>query len=173
MTYVVRDMVEILARHQLTELVAGNGIRAFSMSRPDSRTYSVLLLFTPEGIVLMGDLQIEGRATVSQFGYGLDWWAGEMDEAYLVSKFLSKKWLPEKAMADLRECAEAAETPKQQARFAALLDIDTQDELMDLALTIGVSCDELEGVGMAYDPTAAGWLCAVHQRFRKLWGAKA
>lgn len=131
-------MRESLRDHVLEEFPAGDRIRAFYLKKPGGgRMMSTLILFTPEGIVICGDLNPHptGRGSASCFGYGLPWFASELDGGYLCSKFLDKEWQNELAVewcmntardvlkgvhdADTKEMREASE--ERHARIEDLL----------------------------------------------------
>lgn len=79
-------------------------VRAFYLRESiGSRIQAALIVFTPEGIVIMGDLVPGWRAAVSAFGKGLEWFSGELSPDYLASKFLEKDFLPESAARYLSE----------------------------------------------------------------------
>lgn len=90
--------------HVLQEVSSGEKIKAFYLKRPNTRSESCLILFTPEGIVITGDMT-PGRGAVSAFGYGLDWFVSELGWDYLASKFLDKEWVPELAVEYCRDAA--------------------------------------------------------------------
>lgn len=141
-TYIVQHMKESLKDHVLVEVPTGD-IRTFYLKRPEkSRMMSALLIFSPEGIIICGDLRIGDHGVVSDYGYGLDWFAGELGEDYLCSKFLKREWQSEVAM--------------------AWAEHDTHPQPFDTE-------QEFHGVGYDYSPAAAGWLCAIQQRFRELY----
>lgn len=182
-------MKDLFSRHVLEEITSsdsgssGQKVRAFYLKMPGTRMSSSLFLFTPEGIVIMGDLCPEGLdsyGVISRFGYGLDWFSGQLSEDYLCSKFLHKEWHATHAhewveayIKDLKkEGAEAAST-----KVIALYE-DIKDELLSFDLDsrgfherlteAGYDIDgELPGID--YDPQAAGLLCAMQQRFAELY----
>lgn len=96
MSVVMKHMRETLRDHVLEEIPAGERIKAFYIKEPGTRMGSSLILFTPEGIAIMGDLT-PGRGAMSVYGYGLSWFASELGEDYLCGKFLEKEWVPEYA----------------------------------------------------------------------------
>lgn len=89
--------------HVLEEIPAGD-LKAFYLKRPGTRMGSSLILFTPEGIVIAGDMT-PGRGALSAFGYGLSWFASELGWDYLCGKFLDKEWVPEYAVEYCRDAA--------------------------------------------------------------------
>jgi hypothetical protein len=72
------------------------------------RMQSCLIMFSPEGINILGDLCPGNDARnsgVHAYGYGLDWFAGHLSWSYLCEKFLSKEWHKELAEGDCRRIA--------------------------------------------------------------------
>lgn len=56
------------------------------------------MIFSPEGIVITGDLhpgRHERANGVISRGYDLDWFKRELSTTYLAEKFLSRVWVPE------------------------------------------------------------------------------
>ncbi len=65
------------------------------MKRPGSgRMMSTQILFTPEGIVISGDLcpRVGTRGVISDLGYGLNWFSGKLSNSYLCEKFFVVGW---------------------------------------------------------------------------------
>jgi len=152
--------------------------KAFYMKDPKrGRMMSTLILFTPEGIVLQGDLTPSRQGNVSCSGYGLDWFAGKLSESYLCEKFLHKGFVPALAREGLKQGV-------LDKRREKLID---KEEARDLWDSIRISDDFVGPVdtyefwihllqndssecpGHGYDPTEAGWLCAIQQRFSDLY----
>lgn len=66
---------------------------------PGRTMMSSVLIFTPYGITLTGDLRVEGNGVCAP-GYGLDWFTQpHPDRRYLAAKFLRTGWVPECAHA--------------------------------------------------------------------------
>jgi hypothetical protein len=101
-------MKESLANHVLEEIPAGEKMQAFWMKKPErGRMMSTLLVFTPEGIVITGDLcpRAGTRGVVSDLNYGIGWFSGKLSPDYLCEKFLDREWHAELAAQDLKEMA--------------------------------------------------------------------
>jgi len=171
MSYIADHMRQSLANHELTPVQTGV-VTAYRMGRPHTRMMSTLILFTPEGIALMGDLTPERHGSISALGYGLDWFAGTLSEDYLCKKFLTTRWVHELAINELRDPRSYLRediTPETGARLDEiaheLADHGCEwvaEQIMDLGF------DNVPGFG--YDPGEAGWLCAIQQRFAELYG---
>ena len=101
---------EQIKDHYLEELPGGNGVRCFYMRKaPDTRMMSVFLIFSPEGIVITGDLH-PGKESVSGqngviglVGYDLGWFVQDLSDKYLASKFLNQTWIMEHYVEQVRE----------------------------------------------------------------------
>jgi len=182
MSYVTANMAEALKSHVLEEIPAGEKIRAFYLKEPgQGRMMSTLFLFTPEGIVLMGDLVPDGHGSISTYGYGVGWFSNGMSENYLCSKFIPKVWVRECAVEWLKEQIaqlergesdqdlDEAERVARAKSFRELVEDeraladynsfhDALSEIDDYLVDDGAP-------GVDYDPKTAGWLCALQQRF--------
>ena len=186
MSYVTANMAEALKSHVLEEISAGEKIRAFYLKRPgEGRMMSTLFLFTPEGIAIMGDLVPDGHGSISTYGYGVGWFADILGEDYLCSKFLPKVWVREYAVewlndeaARLNQEAIRRESDDRLEREEAMSLVKTYRDLIDNEAAMAsyetfysalaeinpyLVDDGAPGIG--YDPRAAGWLCALQQRF--------
>jgi hypothetical protein len=101
---------QMLATHILEQVLDTPKFKAFYLKEPGmGRMQSCLILFSPEGINILGDL-CPGNDTrnsgVHAYGYGLDWFAGRLSWSYLCEKFLSKDWHKEVAIEDCRHRAD-------------------------------------------------------------------
>lgn len=96
---------ESLKDHFLEQILDTEKFKAFYLrEKPDSRMMSTLIIFSPEAIILCGDLTPARNGNVSVLGYGLHWFAGFLSEGYLAEKFLQKGWhqnLAERELTDL------------------------------------------------------------------------
>lgn len=197
MSYVERYMTKELSEHVLEEVSApGDKIQAYYLRRPgEGRMMSTLVLFTPEGIVLMGDLCPDRGGThgvVSNFGYGLGWFTGQLSEGYLCSKFLHEVWQRDAA---LKDCRYQVHQHLQDARAQELGSAERKADrkrakawreiLQDLEHEVIFSSESMYNAmnehdlydgeyvpGYDYGWTDAGWLCAIQRRFSELWHAK-
>ncbi len=110
MTIVDSHMRESLENHILEQLLDTEKFKAFKMKRPGSgRSMSTQILFTPEGIVISGDLcpRPGTRGVVSDLGYGLGWFSGRLSEGYLCEKFFVVGWHRELAEEELKRMIKA------------------------------------------------------------------
>ena len=185
MSYMQPWMAKELAEHELEEIAieafaVTNRVRVFWMRKPGTGIYSVLLAFLPTGIALSGDLRIGShRGGAHAPGYGLDWFASELNEDYLCSKFLDETWQHEAAVENIRARIESAaedgetETASRWNDVLAALashDETTSEMLADMIYEAGLDFEYLPGYD--YPRAHAGWLIAVQQRFRELYWAK-
>lgn len=183
MSFVTTSMKESLKDHVLEEaLPPEKGFLAYYMKRPgDGRIMSTLIVFTPEGIAILGDLTPERHGSISAFGYGVGWFGSDKSEYYLCEKFLSKEWQVEVAQ---RWCKEHLEELQVEGKVEGkpVEDLDEWEELlsqlqgrcgeMDCGKFQRALYDmgyEVEDEGFEYPLREAGWLCAIQQRFAELY----
>lgn len=186
MTYVTDELRKMFANHVL-ELIQEGAITGYYMREPGTRNCLVLLTFSPEGITITGDLTPEPNGSVSVYGYDLNWFAGQMSEAYLCGKFLTYRWLPELAVAEIRDPegwirAEIVDDVERDdgdraedlAILNSLADSLEADEcgvhgMIDRLNAVRIQCEEVPGYGD--DPKEVRVLCAIQQKFRQLYWA--
>lgn len=172
-------MIESLKDHILEPLEIGQKVQAYYFKRPgQGRMMSTLILFTPEGIVLQGDLTPGQNGNVSCLGYGSGWFSSQLSEDYLCSKFLSKVFVRDYAERGLRiEILQARRDhmlSKERARElwgeTGLPDDSTAPSEAYRLWTEELHYEDGDGCpGYGYAPVEAGWLCAIQQRFAQLF----
>jgi hypothetical protein len=148
------------------------------------RMGSIIILFTPEGIVLAGDGEITPHGTVSSFGYGLEWFAGKCDGWYLAQKFLTTAWNREACVERLNEKADDLEAeakedgtvdpePMHEKLRAIAKEVDEHTLSMHEAyealqdLDIGITDDGMPG--HTYDYWQVAQLAVVQEKFAALY----
>lgn len=176
MSFVTAAMKESLKDHVLEEaLPFGNGFLAYYMNRPGKgRMMSTLIVFTPEGIAILGDLTPERHGSISAYGYGVGWFGSDKSEYYLCEKFLTREWQCEVAE---RWCEEhlkelKADGPVENLEEWGQLLLDLQGGEMDCGEFQRTLYDieyEVEDEGFEYPLKDAGWLCAIQQKFAELY----
>lgn len=173
MTYVAPYARKSLAENIVVPVLVTDLIQSYYLKKPGGRCMSTLLTFTPEGIVLQGDLTPERNGSVSALGYGLKWFLGELSEGYLCEKFLEKQWVPDLAAEELLDpdsgWLEDLTEPQQAALCTTASwiregDLDQRAAHDEICKAVGRYVDEMPGYG--YVPHQATWLCAIQQRFR-------
>lgn len=180
MSFVTAAMKQSLANHVLEEaLPFDKGFLAYYMKEPgQGRMMSTLFIFTPEGIVIMGDLCPGGpgnRGSISSYNYGIGWFSRKQSEYYLCEKFLSKEW---QLVVAERWCREHIDEMKEDKEDLARL--DEWQELLGRLQGGEIGRDQLyddlqdldyepEDEGYEYPLNTAGWLCALQQRFVELY----
>lgn len=101
---------DMLKNHYLEQVLDTEKFKAFYLREPGmGRMQSCLFMFTPEGIVICGDLcpgNDSRNSGVHAYGYGLSWFSQGLSGSYLCEKFLTKEWHPELAVEDCRDIAE-------------------------------------------------------------------
>ena len=184
MTYIDPYMEHELDHHKLFPVEAGS-MKAFYLAAPKvgdpgkmgSRINSALIIFSPEGIILCGDLCPEagGNAVASVFGYGLGWFAGLLGGDYLCSKFLSREHVPKRALECVKSILSEKDMSEEQRKvLQEALEEDpdaegchfaTLDRFANLMSKAGLYDYITDGCGMDYNPRDASILCAIQQRF--------
>ena len=172
MSYIDKHMTESLKDHELTMIADTPDIKAFYMKRPGTRHFSILLVFTPEGIGLTGDLSIDNWGVWSMFGSpNLGWFSSQLSEDYLCGKFLKEgHWDADRAADAIAFALDPDEDVTAEREIEKNLrerDIDNPNDLYHAMSKAGL-CTTDGFPGQGFDPAAAGWLCAVQQRFREL-----
>lgn len=123
--------------HVLTQVLDADKFKAFYLKNPKyGRMESCMILFSPEGINILGDLcpgNDPRNSGVHASGYGLDWFAGGLSSSYLCEKFLGKEWHQEIAEEDCRVMADEI-MKGETGHFDRDRELeDTQDERIRLA----------------------------------------
>ncbi len=177
------QMEESLKGHTLEQVLDTEKFQAFYMKRPGGgRCMSTLITFTPEGIVIQGDLTPGHHGNVSCLGYGLGWFRGRLSGSYLAEKFLEQNWYPEVAVADLQLFLKGIADGSQEAKLG---DVEKIQELIsrccDGDLHVEGFRDAWEEIyedwvwdscfGWGYKPSEHSWLCVIQQRFAALYNA--
>ncbi len=183
-TYVESEMVQDLKNHVLEKILDTDKFQAFRMKDPgQGRSMSTLITFTPEGIVIQGDLTPGRNGNVSCRGYGVGWFRGRLSEDYLAEKFLEKDWYAEVAATWLRrhlkEIADGIETAKPEA-VKMIQALASRCEDGDLYIEsfredweeIYEDWDWESTPGFGYKPDEHAWLCVIQRKFAELYNAK-
>lgn len=181
MSYIEPHMRKALSEHVLETVLESEKISAYYLKRPgQGRMMSTLILFTPEGIVLQGDLTPGQNGNVSTYGYGRGWFSGQLSGSYLCEKFLKTEFRVDLAM-------DAMKRSILEHRYSGKWSKDHARELWD-----GLpSADEHDGrrcykywsddpnedgcdfPAYGYNLAEAGWLCAIQERFAALYNSHA
>lgn len=165
-----------LQRHTLERDAASptGRLEAYYLRPADGgRMESVYVVFTPEGIVVMGDWCPALNGCISTSGYGVAWFTGRLSDDYLCEKFLRKEWVPEYGYDELKfvllDARALLSITKEQARDA----YDTLTSLHPSELSHAAAyeifsdaglCD-FENLGWHYNPRNAAMLVAIQERF--------
>ena len=180
MSYVTKEMLDSFADHELTWEYEAGQFAVWRLARPGTRVMCVQVSFSPEGIAIQGYLTPErGRnGCMSCRGYGLNWFTNETPEGLLCEKFLTTRWVPSIAIAELYQLAglyrKSARKDGINALAASVEDGECEAEGVRRTLSelYGNDWDD-EIPGYGYDPDEAGWLCATHRTFCRLyWDGK-
>lgn len=177
MSIIACHMRESLREHVLEQILDTEKFKAFYIKQPgQGRMMSTLILFTPEGIVLQGDLTPSRNGNVSCLGYGLSWFSSKLGEDYLCSKFLDRVFVAEHAVSNIRYfiLQERREGSLSKDRARELWDSCPRADEVDARAASEFWTDEMHMDGAdcpfyTYEPGAAGWLCAIQQTFARLF----
>lgn len=95
----------MIEKHTLDCVLNTPKFKAFYLREdPGMRMQSTLIMFTPEGTWIGGDLcPEENKGVMSNFGYGLDWFSSKLDGRYLCEKFLRESWDADRAKREIVE----------------------------------------------------------------------
>jgi hypothetical protein len=180
MSCIEPHMKESLKDHVLVPVLPHKGAWAsFYLRKPgEGRMMSCLITFTPEGIVIQGDLTPGRNGNVSVLGYGLDWFAGQLSEDYLCEKFLERRFSRERTVQAIKETILEKRRQGDIGRLDARLfwnELRDDPEAGEEGLYNFIS-ERLDGDGedmrQDYNKGEAGWLCAIQQRFSALYHAQ-
>jgi len=185
------DAYRIIQNHQLYPVSEQKPILAFYLKeRPDWRMQSTFIMFTPEGIVICGDM-CPARHGVIVPGYGLDWFASQLDPRYLAEKCLDSNHFDaeraendvEEYLADLvreaRDCQDRKIIKTVREIKAALArytnpyeDAFTLRDCLEEAVSYsGGDWERLFGLGHGYNISDFAWLSAIQRRFAETYKA--
>jgi hypothetical protein len=169
----------------LTRVCNCDPIVAFQLAKPSTRINSCMIVFTPEGIVIMGDLVPESNhGAISMRGYGLAWFASKLGEDYLCSKFLETEYVPETAREYVAWLAKSMvedddESNAERHRvLSEALEADPdahgdhfgdQGAFVELMTEADYYDAVTDGCGWDYNPRDASVLCAIQQRFSEAY----
>lgn len=176
-----RAAFHALRDHKLEPLITEGPITAYYLRGPDGgRMMSTLIMFTPEGIVLQGDLTPGRNGNVSSPWYGVGWFSGQLSGSYLCEKFLETKWVRELAVEQLSDpvasfyCeADDADVEKLKEIAKVLSGGDYGPEWLHEELSNLDGCYVDDGIpGLGYDPHEAAWLVAIQATFARLYHAQ-
>ncbi len=178
-------MRESLKDHVLETVVETEKVQAYYLKKPgDGRMMSTLILFTPEGIVLQGDLTLGRNGNVSTLGHGRRWFSGDLSGSYLCEKFLHRVFVPAYAIEGLRyeilQQRRQGDITKERARELWRDCPTISDDFRGPQETYDFWTDDLRNrdgdgcPGYGYEPGEAGRLCVIQQKFAELYsGSKA
>jgi hypothetical protein len=163
-------------------------IKAYYLKKyPDQRMMSTLLIFSPEGITITGDLR-PCQNGVTILGHNLEWFASKQEPEYLASKCLEKSYSDTRARDDIQQMirdwtrdAWKYRDPHRVAAAKALrAGFRELNEERDWDLAWGwqegvhsvfhdILQDGIYGVGLDYDIGDFAWLSAIQRRFAEAY----
>lgn len=180
------DQAYVLIKDHYLEPVENTGsLKAFYLrDKPNTRIQSTLIMFTPEGIVITGDL-CPGRNGVIGRGYGLEWFASELSPSYLAEKFLcGNVYDPDRAERRLKEYL--SELGREAWQFRDIESIrqarnirdaikewsypfESPESLHDCLGGLISDQETLYGFGYGYPVVDFAWLSAIQRRFAETY----
>lgn len=132
---------------------------------------------TPEGVVIAGDTRPCRNGVISDHGYSILWFSGDLSRVYLCEKFLHKEWQPEAAILWMRHWLDTGgdedwsrdrEEEIQREIHSAIS--YTADDFH--GWYTGLFGDEPDGIGYDYNRHDADILVAIHATFRRLYHSR-
>ena len=172
----------------LTQILDLENWKVFRLHEVERRTRmgSTMITFTPEGIIIHGDLSPGRRGVISDLGYGLGWFSSSLGGGYLCEKFLAQGWHEEIALDEIKGWLDNGGGPWGDDEPASPEVVEKLTELIDRMERNGPMGEQqfYEGLmdvyddpdlfddggpGWGYDPVEAGWLIAIQARFAELY----
>lgn len=176
----LRKMYDKVFEHHILEKILGAepAFSGYMLRQPNGgRFNSVMILFTPEGIVIAGDHAPARTGIVSYMNYGIEWFAREHDGAYLMEKFGQEPvFRPDKAIAWLDEYIKEA-APKDVPDDYEVIETRNTLSIGDMAerefigwISDNLPSDAFSGLDIyGYDLIAMTKLEAINARFTTLY----
>lgn len=175
MSRVDDHMKKNLEKHYLYQWKGGDDLRGFLMRAEGTMNMSVSIIAYPHGVAIMGDIA-PGRGCCIE-RKDLEWFAGNLSESYLLEKSsIPKEWQADAAAEYFEDFvgtlpdlgAEEKEEWEAIIRKLKAGEMDAHELASDLE-TVSFPLDD--GLpGLDYKRSDAAWLCAIQQRFAKLYG---
>jgi len=183
----VREKIESVSEEFKSHIISPAKVQAYRLHCPSQGgIFSCTIVFTDAGISILGDITPERNGSCTARAYGKNWFARAKSPQYLAEKFLTERFVPQYAAAELR-CEDSwmreqirddhsIDDARKKQIFQELEDLANSVEdgsLEPVALINGLSdlgfeCDE--GVpGWDYCPREVGILAAIQQAFARLY----
>jgi hypothetical protein len=173
----------VFSKHRLRMVLNNDPFRAYMLEPEEGgRLNGVLIMFTPEGIVIMGD-HAPVRTGLCCTGYDQAWFSSRKNPEYLVSKFgLDQEWQADLAVEycndKLKEFGDAALDEDNEGYGQRLEWIELRDSIARgytdehgfYAFLQENSVDEWYLRAIGYDPHVMAKLTAIQHRFAELMG---
>ncbi len=164
---------KLFAQHRLELLLHNDPFSAYRLVRPEGgRINSVMIMFTPEGVVIAGDHAPCRHGVISDFGYDRKWFLSLNGPGYLATKFgLERKFQTELAeeflnerIKELQDAGASAESLEPWQDLLEQVQLDMDHSSFQRALT-ELKEDETWNIAIGYDPRDMANLAAIQQRF--------
>ncbi|MBL7954403.1 MAG: hypothetical protein JNJ91_05150 [Flavobacteriales bacterium] len=170
---------KVFEDHTLEKILGAEPAFSGYMLRQEKggRINSVMILFTPEGIVIAGDHAPTRTGMVSNIGYGIEWFAQEQGGEYLMEKFgQDRVFRPDMAIAWLDEYVKEA-APKDVPDAYEIIETRKTLSTGDMAewefigwISDNLPSDAFSGLNIyGYDLNATTKLEAINARFTALY----
>lgn len=149
-------------------------VRAFRLDAPeDEPQMSVLITFTPEGLIIQGPLGpsgTEGNGVLAARGCDITWFCKVATPEELLKPFFARKvYQEEAAYRDLLLLSSGSPIDNGLRKLAEdTVLLSDQGAMMRRMLDLGFSMEVISEVGVDYPLGDAGWICAIHQKFTEL-----
>lgn len=150
--FTVDDAYQVIKGNFLEPVVVTGQVKGFYLrQKPNSRLCSTLILETPEGVILTGDITPASPICMAR-GYSLDWFAAVHELDYLAGKFLRKSWRPDAARQHFQG-------------MAAQLEQDRSKQLVEILAELGETDETGAAAEMALDPIYQSqvWRVGLHR----------
>jgi hypothetical protein len=177
-------MIDLWSLHTLVPDGAdeAHALRAYYLKPPQGgRAQSCYLIFSREGIVIMGDWCPRQHGVISYWGYNEGWFAGQLSRSYIAQKFLQRSWQPEQGHGQLNERILDARRSDAITKEAAREALDKLSEITPEYLSAheahqiftDAGLSDFEDLGYGYDPVDLDLLQAIQIRFAACKAAQA
>jgi hypothetical protein len=165
----------VFSKHRLRMVLNNEPFRAYMLEPEEGgRLNGVLIMFTPEGIVIMGD-HSPVRTGICTNGYDQKWFSSKLNPEYLAGKFgLEQQWNAELAKEFVRDMLQeytlTEEQREERLEMLETLQMEDMDQHAFYAQLQEWAVDEWYLIARGYDPNVMAKLTAIQHRFAQLMG---
>ena len=174
----LKQFSDSFSNHKIHRMEVVGTVRGVWLRNPQRSANHVWCWELPGPVVAVyGDHHIgDHRGVVSAPGYGLNWFAVEIEPAYLAEKFLRQRWTSERAIDELTSDALWEDCIHPTAEERSVL-CDAIEGASDEAEAIEALRDAWDWdwhatlPGHGYDLVELASLVTIQRTFRRLWSA--